>query len=229
MAADSLHRRLRAQRVAAEAARGWKLARCRPGAGGGPYHSPRGEPPPAPPMARTHRLRGPGPEGFSPRLESRGGAAPAASTAYLFLMCAPRRHGNHSIFSGVTKAPLFQTFPGRGLRGCPCSCSLGCAPGSSAGTALLSDGGRGVSIHSLPPNFHHLSPFSGVGTPIPGISEISLPLLAPFPHARKFFDLRDPTSPKAVGTQRLHSPNGNPLLPSSSPARFPWPRSQHVV
>lgn len=66
MAADSLHRRLRAPRAAAEAARGWKLARCGPGAGGGLYHSPRGEPPPALPMARTHRLRGPGPEGFPP-------------------------------------------------------------------------------------------------------------------------------------------------------------------
>ena len=86
-------------------------------------------------------------------------------------------------------------------------------------------GPSGVSTYPLPPNFHQLSPFSGVGTPIPGISEISLPVLAPFPQAWKFFDLRDPTSPKTVGTQHLHYPNGNPLLPSSSPPRFPWPRS----
>lgn len=44
-------------------------------------------------------------------------------------MCAPRRHGNRSIFSGVARARYFQTFPGQGLlRGCRFSLSLGYAP-----------------------------------------------------------------------------------------------------
>lgn len=123
VAADSLHRRLRAPRAAAEAARGWELARCGPGAGGGLYHSRGGGTP-----LRLCQWLGragcgdPGPRGPLPRAASRGGAAAASSTTYLFPMCAPRRHGNRSIFSRVIRAPRFQTFPGQGLlRGCPFS------------------------------------------------------------------------------------------------------------
>lgn len=44
-------------------------------------------------------------------------------------MCAPRRHGNRSIFSGVARARCFQTFPGQGLlRGCRFSLSPSYAP-----------------------------------------------------------------------------------------------------
>lgn len=93
VAADSLHRRLHAPllapRAAAEAALGSALARCGPGlgAGGGLYHSPpnRGVTP-----LRLCQWLGragcgdPGPRGPLPRAESRGGAAAAAWTAYLF-------------------------------------------------------------------------------------------------------------------------------------------------
>lgn len=83
--------------------RGW-------GAGGGLYHSPPGGDPPSVSAngegarAAGTRTRGGVP---SPARLSRGGAAAATGLLiYLFPMCAPRCHGNRSIFSGVGRAPL---------------------------------------------------------------------------------------------------------------------------
>lgn len=98
VAADTLHLLLPTllrTTLAAAAARGSELAclqRARPGRGRRtvPFAPPPGgdtpPPPPALPMAGTRGLRGPGPAGApSPALESRGGAAAAARTAYLFI------------------------------------------------------------------------------------------------------------------------------------------------
>lgn len=49
----------------------------------------------------------------SPARLSRGGAAAATGLLiYLFPMCAPRCHGNRSIFSGVGRAPLVLNLAG---------------------------------------------------------------------------------------------------------------------
>lgn len=126
VAADSLHRCLHtpllAPRAAAEAARSSALALCGPGqgAGGGLYHSPppnRGVTPSGSANGWDARAAG---------TRARGAPTPALSPAgarllqpglliYLHAMCAPRRHGNRSIFSGVTRVPRFQTSPGQGL------------------------------------------------------------------------------------------------------------------
>lgn len=68
-------------------------------------------------MAGTRGLRGPGPEGPPlPRAESRGGAAVAAWTAYLFTcdVCSTSPWQPFHL-SGVTRVPRFQTSPGQGL------------------------------------------------------------------------------------------------------------------
>lgn len=124
MAADSFHRRLPARlRVTRRRQRLRWARRSLPagrGAGGGLYHSPpRGgvTPPPALPMAGTRGLRGPGPAGPPPPRSSPAGARllQPGRLIYLFPMCAPRRHGNRSIFSGVTRAPQLSNLPGTGI------------------------------------------------------------------------------------------------------------------
>lgn len=113
---------------------------------------------------------------------ARGAPSPALSPAgarllqpglliYLQAMCAPRRHGNRSIFSGVTRVPRFQTSPGQGLlRGGRFSSYSGplCRD-----APLLSVVRGGVFIHSLlQPSTVNCPPFSGMGIPITGISKV---------------------------------------------------------
>lgn len=79
------------------------------GAGGGLYHSPPGgDPPSVSANGEGTRAAGTRTRGVpSPARPSRGGAAAATGRLiYLFPMCAPRCHGNRSIFSGVGRAPL---------------------------------------------------------------------------------------------------------------------------
>lgn len=130
VAADSLHLRLPtllrttlAAVVAAAAPWGSELAclqRAGPGRGRRtvPFAPPPGgdPPPPALPMAGTRGLRGPGPAGAPPPRSSPAGARllQPELLIYLFPMCALRRHSNRSIFSGVTRAPLFSNLPGTG-------------------------------------------------------------------------------------------------------------------
>ena len=130
VAADSLHLRLPtllrttlAAVVAAAAPWGSELAclqRAGPRRGRRtvPFAPPPGgdPPPPALPMAGTRGLRGPGPAGAPPPRSSPAGARllQPELLIYLFPMCALRRHSNRSIFSGVTRAPLFSNLPGTG-------------------------------------------------------------------------------------------------------------------
>lgn len=130
VAADSLHLRLPtllrttlAAVVAAAAPWGSELAclqRAGPGRGRRtvPFAPPPGgdPPPPALPMAGTRGLRGPGPAGAPPPRSSPAGTRllQPELLIYLFPMCALRRHSNRSIFSGVTRAPLFSNLPGTG-------------------------------------------------------------------------------------------------------------------
>lgn len=130
VAADSLHLRLptllrtKLAAVAAAAARGSELAclqRAGPGRG-------RRTVPLAPlsegvtPPLRLCQWRGragcgdPGPQGPPPPRSSPAGARllQPELLIYLFPMCALRRHSNRSIFSGVTRAPLFSNLPGTG-------------------------------------------------------------------------------------------------------------------
>lgn len=85
------------------------------GAGGGLYHSPPGgDPPSVSANSEGAWAAGTGTRGVpSPARLSRGGAAAATGLLiYLFPMCAPRCHGNRSIFSGVGRAPLVLNLAG---------------------------------------------------------------------------------------------------------------------
>lgn len=85
------------------------------GAGGGLYHSPPGgDPPSVSANGEGARAAGTRTRGVpSPARLSRGGAAAATGLLiYLFPMCAPRCHGNRSIFSGVGRAPLVLNLAG---------------------------------------------------------------------------------------------------------------------
>lgn len=97
-----LHGRRRLRGAQCSLTRGW-------GAGGGLYHSPPGgDPPSVSANGEGARAAGTRTRGVpSPARLSRGGAAAATGLLiYLFPMCAPRCHGNRSIFSGVGRAPL---------------------------------------------------------------------------------------------------------------------------
>lgn len=75
---------------------------------------PGGDPPPVSANDEGARATGTRTRGVpSPACLSRGGAATATGLLiYLFPMCAPRCHGNRSIFSGVGKAPLILNLTG---------------------------------------------------------------------------------------------------------------------
>lgn len=127
MAADSLHRRLPARLWAPRRQQRLRWARRSLAAGRAgaraedrtirPPHWGGVTPPPALPMAGTRGRRGPGPAGPPPPRSSPAGARlrQPGRLIYLFPMCAPRRHGNRSIFSGVTRAPQLSNLPGTGI------------------------------------------------------------------------------------------------------------------
>lgn len=251
VAADSFHRRLpaplRAQLRAPRAAvLGSALARCGPGRGegGGLYHSPpRGvTPPPALPMAGTRGLRGSGPAGPPPRCWSPAGARllQPELLIYLFPMCAPRRHGNRSIFSGVTKAPLLSNLPGTEIAK---RLSLLLAWGSRIRVPYSGPpppppprddssfpAWESSSFHSFQPSTVDCPPSQEWEYPSPEFRRFP-PSLRPFPRspppptpAWKSFNHRTPVSPQTVATQPPPYPSENPLLPPSSPTGVPWPR-----
>lgn len=180
MAADSLHRHLRARlrlRRGSSCCVGlaFRSLRARPGRGRrtvpfAPPPPPGGDPPSGSANGWDARAAGTRARGApSPALQSRGGAAAAARTAYLFIsdVCS-RRHGNRSIFSGVTGAPLLSNLPGTRIakRLPPLLLTILRPPLQSR--PLL----PGVESHPFtPPKLPlQLHPFLGMGIPVPRIS-----------------------------------------------------------
>lgn len=143
-------------------------------------------------------------------------------------MCAPRRHGNRSIFPGVTRALRFQTFPGRTAK--RLSFLWQAVPGTGPVPRPpverwpllpgVGGGGGGTASSSVkvPPALYFNCPLLRNRKIHPqnfgDLASLSLPF--PCKLASKTFNHQKP-SPKTVGTQLPLYPNGNPLLPPPPP------------